>query len=78
MWRPGDPAALGMAAAFTLCDLPGHVGKSGSEDSQRMTNKAPTLPPLSEKEFQRQVLDLAGILEWSVYHSMLAVDSRSG
>ena len=37
-----------------------------------------TLPALTEREFQRQVLDLAGILGWTVYHPMLSKWSERG
>lgn len=37
-----------------------------------------TIPPLTEREFQRQVLDLAAILGWAVYHPMLSKWSERG
>lgn len=43
-----------------------------------MSVSAVKLPPITEKEFQRQVLDLAGILGWSVYHPMLSKWSERG
>lgn len=36
------------------------------------------LPPISEKDFMRQLLDLAGILGWSAYHPMLSKWSERG
>lgn len=36
------------------------------------------LDPLSERDFQRQVLDLAGILGWTAYHPMLSKWSERG
>lgn len=36
------------------------------------------LPPITEKEFQRQVLDLAGILGWAAYHPLLSKWSERG
>ncbi len=36
------------------------------------------LPALTEREFQRQVMDLAGILGWTVYHSALSKWSERG
>ena len=35
-------------------------------------------PPITEKEFQRQVLDLARILGWRGYHPMLSKWSERG
>ena len=35
-------------------------------------------PPLTERDFQRQVLDLAGILGWLVYHPFLSKWSERG
>lgn len=40
-----------------------------------MTEK---LPAITERDFQRQVLDLAGILGWSAYHPMLSKWSERG
>ena len=37
-----------------------------------------TLPALTEREFQRQVMDLAGIFGWTVYHPMLSKWSERG
>jgi hypothetical protein len=39
---------------------------------------ADRLPVISEKEFQRQVLDVARIYGWSVYHPMLSKWSERG
>lgn len=39
---------------------------------------ATILPPITEKEFQRQVLDLAGIYGWAVYHPLLSKWSEKG
>ena len=39
---------------------------------------ATKLPPISEAQFQRQVLDLAAICHWSVYHPMLSKWSERG
>jgi len=36
------------------------------------------LPPITERDFQRQVLDLAHILGWTVYHPMLSKWSERG
>jgi len=36
------------------------------------------LPALTEREFQRQVLDLAGILGWTIYHPALSKWSERG
>ncbi len=36
------------------------------------------LPPMTERDFQRQVLDLAGILGWTVYHPALSKWSERG
>ena len=36
------------------------------------------LPSITERDFQRQVLDLAGILGWTVYHPMLSKWSERG
>lgn len=36
------------------------------------------LPALTEREFQRQVMDLAGILGWSIYHPALSKWSERG
>jgi hypothetical protein len=36
------------------------------------------LPLITERDFQRQVLDLAGILGWTVYHPMLSKWSERG
>ena len=35
-------------------------------------------PALTEKEFQRQVSDLAKILGWAVYHPWLSIHSERG
>jgi hypothetical protein len=43
-----------------------------------MTVKPARIPPITEKEFQRQVLDLAAIYGWSVYHPMLSKWSERG
>lgn len=43
-----------------------------------MTATATRLPPITEREFQRQVLDLAGIFGWSAYHPMLSKWSERG
>jgi hypothetical protein len=37
-----------------------------------------TMPALSEKDFQRQVLDVAHIFGWVVYHPMLSKWSERG
>lgn len=37
-----------------------------------------TPPAVTEKDFQRQVLDLAGIYGWSSYHPMLSKWSERG
>jgi hypothetical protein len=36
------------------------------------------LPAITEREFQRQVLDLAAIFGWSAYHPMLSKWSERG
>lgn len=36
------------------------------------------LPTITEKDFQRQVLDLARILGWAAYHPMLSKWSERG
>lgn len=36
------------------------------------------LPAITEREFQRQVLDLAAILGWSAYHPQLSKWSERG
>lgn len=36
------------------------------------------LPPITERDFQRQVMDLAGILGWTIYHPMLSKWSERG
>lgn len=41
-----------------------------------MTTTAP--PTITERDFQRQVLDLAGILGWAVYHPALSKWSERG
>lgn len=38
----------------------------------------PTLPAVTEKDFQKQVVDLARILGWTVYHPMLSKWSERG
>ncbi len=35
-------------------------------------------PPVTERVFQRQVLDLAGLLGWRVYHTWLSARSAPG
>lgn len=37
-----------------------------------------SLPPVTEKEFQRQVLDLAALFGWRVYHPFLSKWSERG
>ena len=37
-----------------------------------------TLPAITEAQFQRQVLDLAAIFRWTVYHPMLSKWSERG
>jgi hypothetical protein len=37
-----------------------------------------TLPPITEAEFQRQVIDLAKLYRWLVYHPMLSKWSERG
>lgn len=37
-----------------------------------------TLPPITEREFQRQVTDLAAIFGWSCYHPQLSKWSERG
>jgi hypothetical protein len=37
-----------------------------------------TIPPITEAEFQRQVIDLAHIYHWLVYHPMLSKWSERG
>jgi hypothetical protein len=39
---------------------------------------APAPPPVSERDFQRQVLDLARILGWTAYHPTLSKWSERG
>jgi len=39
---------------------------------------APAAPAMSERDFQRQVLDLARILGWTAYHPMLSKWSERG
>lgn len=36
------------------------------------------VPPITEKEFQRQVLDIAAIYGWKSYHPMLSKWSERG
>lgn len=36
------------------------------------------LPPISEKDWQRQVVDLAGFLGWEHYHPWLSIHSPRG
>jgi hypothetical protein len=43
-----------------------------------MRAAADALPPVTEREFQRQVLDLAGIFGWTTYHPMLSKWSERG
>jgi VRR-NUC domain len=43
-----------------------------------MTGTATGQPPISEAQFQRQVLDLARILGWAAYHPMLSKWSERG
>ena len=38
----------------------------------------PARRPLSEREFQRQILDLAKVLGWTAYHPMLSKWSERG
>jgi hypothetical protein len=40
--------------------------------------KTLALPPISEAEFQRQVLDVAKLFRWTVYHPMLSKWSERG
>jgi hypothetical protein len=40
--------------------------------------KAETAPPLTEKDFQRQVVELAKIRGWRVYHPFLSKWSEHG
>jgi len=37
-----------------------------------------TMPPISEKQFQAQVLDVARLFGWSAYHPMLSKWSERG
>jgi len=37
-----------------------------------------TMPAISEREFHRQVLDLAGSLGWAAYHPALSKWSERG
>jgi hypothetical protein len=39
---------------------------------------AAKLPPITEAEFQRQVLDVAKLFRWTVYHPMLSKWSERG
>ena len=49
-------------------------------DSQiRVQSSAVTvLQPITEREFQRQVIDLAGILGWTLYHQAFSKWSERG
>lgn len=44
----------------------------------RSRSVATALPPVTEAEFQRQVLDLARIYRWSAYHPQLSKWSERG
>lgn len=43
-----------------------------------MTEKGLSLPPLTEKLFQKQVVELAEVLGWRVYHPFLSKWSEKG